>query len=55
MLYEEIGEAILNQDYKPSDRSIISRYEKLTQEEKDKIDDIFISLSGYSLKTMIET
>jgi hypothetical protein len=51
-LYKHIGEAILHQDYKPSNHSIIHRINRLT--EKEELDDFFISLSGYSLTTLLK-
>jgi hypothetical protein len=39
----------------PSDNArILRRYETATSEGKELLDDVFISLCGYSLETLIE-
>jgi hypothetical protein len=36
------------------DRIIKRKYDRLSEEEKEKLDDIFISLCGFGLNTIID-
>jgi len=55
LLNQEIADLIAS-DYDFNSRQqliIINTYKKATSAEKEKIDEIFIALTGYSLKTII--
>jgi len=55
LLNQEIADLIAS-DYDFNSRQqliITNTYKKATSAEKEKIDEIFIALTGYSLKTII--
>jgi hypothetical protein len=56
-LIDRIEELILSDDEYPRDDQsdrLIDEYEKASPESKEVIDNIFICLCGYSLKSIIE-
>lgn len=56
MLNDKIQELIVSDDSFNANQDQIIRksYETATLEEKQKIDEIFIALTGYSLSTILE-
>ena len=57
MLNDKIIEAIQTDgDFnKRQQQIILDNYEQATPEEKERIDNIFIALTGWSLETLIES
>lgn len=53
-LAERIYHSMETDDDGPNSDRIITAYEAASEETKMIIDDIFISLTGWTLKTMIE-
>jgi hypothetical protein len=56
MLNEKIIEAIQSDgDFnKRQQQIILDNYDQATQQEKERIDNIFIALTGWSLESLIE-
>lgn len=55
-LQDHVSDAIDTDDEysgKKDDKRIIDNYNSLCATDKEKVDDIFISLTGFSLKTLI--
>ena len=54
MLNEIIMELMQSDDYKPRyDKKLIKTYQDASKETKEVIDDMFITLTGYSFNTII--
>lgn len=54
MLNEIIMELMQSDDYKPRyDKNLIKTYQDASKETKEVIDDLFITLTGYSFNTII--